>query len=142
MIKCRLFLLTLILVSCGASPIKNAVNKPLFEILTQQNDGGANIRFFEILTEPNEIKMLQNDAKLKNKISADAIQTSNFIVFNLGEKSTLGYKIGIESVLETDKNIIITVKETSPEPGSITSPVFVNPYCIVKVNSKKGIIIK
>jgi hypothetical protein len=140
--KSIIFLLTFNLFSCGVSPLKNAVNKPLFEILTQQNDGGANIRFFEILTEPNEIKMLQNDPKLKNKISADAIQTSNFIVLNLGEKSTSGFKIGIESILETDKNILITVKEISPEPGSITSPVFVNPYCIVKVNSKKGIIIK
>ena len=136
------FLLTFILVSCGVSPIKNTAKKPLFEILTQQNDGGANIRFFEILTEPNEIKMLQNDSKLKNKISANDIQTSSFIVLNMGEKATAGYKIGIESVLETDKNIIITVKETSPETGSIVGQVFTNPYCIVKVNSKKGIIIK
>ena len=140
--KSSLFLLTLILVSCGASLVKNVANKPLFEILTQQNDGGANIRFFEILTEPNEIKMLQNDAKLKNKISANDIQTSNFIVLNMGEKATAGYKIGIESILETDKNIIITVKETSPESGSIVGQVFTNPYCIVKVNSKKAIIIK
>ena len=139
--KISLSLLTLILFSC-ASSIKNTANKPLFEILTQQNDGGANIRFFEILTEPNEIKMLQNDAKLKNKISADDIQTSNFIVLNMGEKATAGYKIGIESAVETDKNIIITVKDTSPETGTIVGQVFTNPYCIVKVNSKKEIIIK
>jgi len=139
--KSILFLLALILFSC-ASSVKNSVNRPLFEILTQQNDGGANIRFFEILTEPNEIKMLQNDAKLKNKISADDIQTSNFIVLNMGEKATAGYKIGVESVVETDKNIVITVKETSPESGSTVSQVFTNPYCIVKVNSKKEIIIK
>jgi len=139
--KYSLFLLTLILFSC-ASSLKNTANKPLFEILTQQNDGGANIRFFEILTEPNEIKMLQNDDKLKNKISSEDIQTSNFIVLNMGEKESAGYKIGIESVLETDKNIIITVKETSPEKASIVSQVFTNPYCIVKVNSKKAILIK
>jgi hypothetical protein len=123
--KSILFLLTLILFSC-ASSVKNSANKPLFEILT----------------EPNEIKMLQNDDKLKNKIIANDIQTCNFIVLNMGEKATSGYKIDVESVVETDKNIVITVKETSPESGSIVSQVFTNPYCIVKVNSKKEIIIK
>ncbi|MFI0489886.1 protease complex subunit PrcB family protein [Flavobacterium sp.] len=139
--KISILFLTLILFSCATS-VKNSANKPLFEILTQQNDGGANIRFFEILTEPNEIKMLQNDAKLKNKISSNDIQTSNFIVLNMGEKATAGCKIGIESILETDKNIIITVKETSPKSHSTVSQVFTYPYCIVKVNSKKEIIIK
>jgi hypothetical protein len=82
--KISLSLLTLILVSCGATSTKNAGTKPLFEVLTQQADGGASIRFFEILTEPNEIKMLQNDDKLKNKIHPNDIQTSNFIIFNMG----------------------------------------------------------
>ncbi len=140
--KSILFLLTLILASCGASSVKNTENKPLFEILTQQNDGGANIRFFEILTEPNEIKMLQNDAKLKNKTSVNDIHNSNFIVLNMGEKETAGYKIGIDNAVETDKNIIITVKETTPKSGAVESQVLSNPYCIVKVNSKKPIIIK
>jgi hypothetical protein len=139
--KIILFLLALIMFSCGVS-INKVVEKPLFEILTQQNDGGANIRFFEILTEPNEIKMLQNDAKLKNKISSNDVQTSNFIVLNMGEISTTGYKIGIESVVETEKNIIITVKETIPRSDSTVSQDFMNPYCVVKINSKKEIIIK
>ena len=139
--KIILFLLTFILVSCGASSVKNA-NNPLVEILTQQNYGGANIRFFEILTEPNEIKMLQNDVRLKNKIDANAIQNSNFIILNMGEQATAGYTIGIENAVETDKNIILTIKETSPESDAIVSQVLSNPYCIVKVNSKKQIIIK
>jgi hypothetical protein len=134
-------LLTLVLVSCS-STIKQTANKPLFEVLTQQQDGGANIRFFEILSEPNEIAMLQNDDKLKNKIHPNDIQTSNFIVLNMGEKTTAGYQIGVESAVETDKNIILTIKETIPEPNAMVSQVVTNPYCIVKINSKKEIIIK
>ncbi len=140
--KIGLLLLTLILVSCGASSPKNSGTNALYEVLTQQADGGASIRFFEILTEENEISMLQNDEKLKNKIKPSDIQTSNFIVLNLGEKTTGGYKIGVESVVETDKNIIITIKETVPESSSTTTPVYTNPYCVVKINSKKEIIIK
>ncbi|WP_291104242.1 MULTISPECIES: protease complex subunit PrcB family protein [unclassified Flavobacterium] len=140
--KISLSLLSLILISCGASSTKSLEKKPLFEVLTQQSFGGANIRFFEILTEPNEIKMLQNDAKLRNKIKPNDIQTSNFVVLNLGEKSSGGYKIGIESAVETDKSIILTVKESAPDPSTTVTQVFTNPYCVVKINSKKGIIIK
>ena len=112
--KVLILVLTLTLFSC-ATTTKKLVSKPLFEVLTQQEDGGASILFFEILSEPQEIIMLQNDPKLKNKISPNDIQTSNFIVMNMGEKATRGYKIEIESVVETDKNIIVTTKEITPE---------------------------
>ena len=140
--KISLSFLALILVSCGASSTKSSVNKPLFEVLTQQSYGGAGIHFFEILSEPNEIKMLQNDENLKNKISPADIQTSNFIILNMGEKPSEGYKIVVENAVETDKNIIITIKETGPKPNATVAQVLTNPYCIVKINSKKAIIIK
>ncbi len=133
--------LTLVLVSCSTT-IKQTTNNSLFEVLTQQSDGGASIRFFEILSEPNEIAMLQNDEKLKDKINANDIQTSNFIVLNMGEKTTGGYKINIESAVETEKNIIVTIKEVFPEPGAMVTQVISTPYSIVKIKSKKEIIIK
>ncbi|MBG6111556.1 hypothetical protein IWX84_002443 [Flavobacterium sp. CG_9.10] len=140
--KIAILSLSILLYSCGASSTKNSAKRPLYEVLTQQNDGGASIHFFEILSEPNEIKMLQSDENLKNKISANDIQTSNFVILNMGEKNTGGYKIGIEDVVETDKNIIITVKETIPKPGGMVTQVFTNPFCVVRINSKKDIIIK
>ena len=139
--KVTLTLLTLVLVSCSSS-IKQTQNKSLFEVLTQQQDGGASIRFFEILSEPNEIAMLQNDDELKDKINANDIQTSNFIVLNMGEKTTGGYKINIESVVETEKNIIVTIKEVAPEPNSMVTQEITTPYSVVRINSKKEIIIK
>ncbi|MFV8355646.1 protease complex subunit PrcB family protein [Flavobacterium sp. XS1P32] len=135
-------LVALALVSCGTKATKNSENNSLFEVLTQQSNGGASIRFFEILSEPNQIAMLQNDENLKNKINPNDVQTSNFLVLNMGEKSTGGYSIGIDTVVETDKNIVITIKETSPEPGSMVTQAFTNPFCVVKINSKKDIIFK
>ena len=138
--KVLLASLTLVLVSCSSS-IKTVGKSSLYEVLTQQSDGGANIRFFEILSEPNEIAMLQNDDKLKHKIHSEDVQTSNFIVLNMGEKPTGGYLIGIETAVETDKSIIITIKETVPEPNAMVSQALTTPYSIVKINSKKEIII-
>lgn len=140
--KISLSLLTLLLVACGAEASKSSEKKALFEVLTQQTDGGANIHFFEILTEPNEIRMLQNDKKLKHKISPLDVQKSNFVILNMGEKNTGGYAIAIESVVETEKSIIISVKESGPEPDSMVIQALTYPFSVVKINSKKEIIIK
>lgn len=135
--------LAITVVSCSSASLKSTdARTELYEVLTQKTNGGASIRFFEILSEPNEIKMLQNDEVLKNKINASDIQNANFIILNMGEKTTGGYAIGIDKVIETDKNIIITVQETNPEPGSMVTQAITTPFCVVKINSKKEIIIK
>ncbi|WP_163399806.1 protease complex subunit PrcB family protein [Flavobacterium fluviatile] len=130
-----------LLLSCGAKKRSDS-NSPLYEILTQQSSGGGNIRFFEILTEPNEILMLQNDPLLKDKMKHDDITNSNYVILNMGEKNTGGYSIGIEKVEETDKNIIITVKENIPAEDGMVMQVISYPYTVVKIHSKKEIIIK
>ena len=140
--KISFLFIVFLLVSCGAKATKVTLKRPLFEVLTQQSDGGGNIHFYEILTEPNEIKMLQNDKQLKNKITAIDVQRSNFVILNMGEKSTGGYSVAVESVQETEKNIIINVKESSPEPDAMVTQGVTYPFCVVKINSKKEIIIK
>ena len=133
--------MVLVLFSCSTTK-KVSTNKPLYEVLLQQNDGGANINFYEILSEPKEIKMLLNDEKLKGKISTNDVQQSNFIVLNMGEKPTGGYGITVDNVSETDKNIVIKVKEITPEPGAMLTQSITYPYTVVKINSKKEIIVK
>lgn len=128
--------------SCGTSAVKKTEVNKLYEILTQQENGGSSIRFFEILSESNEIAMLQNDENLKNKINITDIQNANFIILNMGEKTSGGFKIGIETVVETASNIIVTVKETAPEQGTMVTQALTNPFCVVKINSKKEIIFK
>lgn len=135
------FVLVLTLFSCKTT-IKVPEKKPLYEVLLQQNDGGGNINFYEILTEPREIKMLLNDEKLKGKISADDVQQSNFIILNMGQKPTGGYFITVDSVTEMDENILIKVKEHNPDPGAMLTQSISYPYTIVKINSKKPIVVQ
>jgi len=135
-------LVIFVLISCGAKKTADSDSKVLYEVLTEQSDGGGNIKFFEILTEPNEIKMLENDPLLKDKMKQDDISNSNYVILNMGEKNTGGYSIGVEKVEETDKNIIITIKEVSPAADAMVMQVITYPYTVVKVHSKKEIIIK
>lgn len=129
-----------VLISCGAK--KTTSSNALYEVLTTQSDGGGNIRFFEILTEPNEVKMLENDPLLADKMKNSDIANSNYIILNMGEKNTGGYTIAVEKVEETDKNIIITTKDINPAPDSMNMQVITYPYTVVKIHSKKEIIIK
>lgn len=141
--KIALSFIVVILASCSAtSPKKAAVKKPLFEILTQQSHGGASFRFYEIITDSKEIKMLQLDENLKDKISPEDGVTSNFIILNMGEKNSGGYSITVDQVEETPSKIIVTVKEQEPKTGEMVTTVMTNPYCVVKINSKKEIEIK
>ena len=137
-----LSLFAISLVSCSSASIKTVETNKLYEVLSQESYGGASIRFFEILSLPEEIKMLQQDENLKNKISPTDIQKSNFIILNMGEKTSGGYSIGIDNVVETEKNIVVTVKENVPATGSMVTQALTNPFCVVKINSKKEIIIK
>ena len=139
--KIAIFGILFVLISCGSSAVKKT-DKPLYEILTQQEDGGAHILFFEILSEEREIKMLLSDDNLKKKIKPADITTCNFIILNMGEKNAKGYAPVIENIEETNDKIIITVREKQPKAIDYTNPVFVYPYAIVKINSKKEIVIK
>ena len=61
---------------------------------------------------------------------------------NSGEKKAEGYKFELERAVETNKNIIITVKEIVPKTNKNYLPAYKNSYCEIKINSKKEIIIK
>ena len=140
--KICLLLLSLVLFSCGASKSKES-SKPLFEVITQQPDGGGNIHFFEIVSTSQEFRMLQGDDKLKGKINPNDINESNFLILNMGEKLVNGCTIDIEDVQETEKSIVISVKENEPKISvENTLTEYVYPYSIVKINSKKEIILK
>jgi hypothetical protein len=129
-----------VLFSCASNSSKKT--KPLFEILTEQNNGGASIQFYEILSEEKEISMLLNDDNLKRKVKPEDVKTANFIILNLGEKNSSGYSVKVENIQETENQIILTVKEIKPKAGAPVTNVMSNPYTIVKINSKKEIVIK
>jgi len=132
------YIAVLLMTSCIT--VKKNEAKPLFEIFSENSNGGSKIEFYEILTEPNEFIVLLNDPELKGLVKPKDIETSNFLILNLGEKSTGGYSIGVESAKETDANIVVKIKKTSPEAGENVTYAFTNPFTIVKINSKKPII--
>jgi len=134
-------LLVLFLASCSST--KTAVNKPLYEVLTTNDDGGAHIKFYEILTESKEIMMLLGDETLRKKIKKDDTATSSFIILNSGPTKESYNRVKVEKVVETATEILVYVKDTQKSTEENLADENISyPYTIIKINSKKPIVIK
>ena len=73
------------LASCGSTKTPTG-KKPLYEVLTKQENGGGNIQFYEIISDEKEIGMLLGDEHLHGKVKPADIQTANFVILNLAKK--------------------------------------------------------
>jgi hypothetical protein len=135
------FLFIALLYACSSN--KNTAIKPLYEVLTVNNDGGANIKFYEILTEPKEIMMLLGDETLSKKIKSSDTTNSSFVILNAGPTTETYNRIKIEKVVETPTQIEVSIKDTQKNTDiNLSDENTVYPYTIVKINSKKPIVIK
>jgi hypothetical protein len=125
------------------SSTKNIEKKPLYEVLLVNNDGGANIKFYEVLTEPKEIKMLLGDEILGKKIDSNDTTNSSFVILNSGPTIENYNKVSIEKVIETLEQIEVYVKDSQKNIDAVQiDDDTLYPYTVLKINSKKPIIIK
>jgi hypothetical protein len=130
-----------VLYSCSTT--KNTPNKQLYEVLSVNNDGGANIKFYEILTEEKEIKMLLGDETLAKLIKSKDIVESSFLVLNAGPTKESLNRVKIEKIVETPTQIEVYLKDTQKNLDTTQIDDETKyPYTVVKVNSKKPIVIK
>ena len=130
-----------LLYSCSST--KSTVNRPLYEVLAVNNTGGANIKFYETLTEPKEINMLLGDEALRKMIKAKDIAESNFLILNAGPTKESYNRVKVEKVIETATEIEVYLKDTQKIIESTQQDDTTNyPYSVVKINSKKPIVIK
>ena len=135
--------LVLIILLYSCSSTKNTAERPLYEVLTVNNDGGANIKFYEILTEPKEINMLLGDETLKKLIKPKDINESSFIILNTGPTKESYNRMKVEKVVETPTQIEVYLKDTQKNlDAAMIDDTAKYPYTVVKVNSKKTIVIK
>ena len=135
--------LILIIMLFACSPSKNTASKVLYEVLVVNNDGGANIKFYEVLTESKEIKMLLGDETLAKLIKPKDINESSFLILNTGPTKEPYNRMKIEKVVETDSQIEVYLKDTQKNlEATAIDDTTKYPYTVLKVNSKKPIVIK
>ena len=65
------------------------------------------------------------------------------LLVTMGEKNSGGYSIKIDSIVENEKTIVVTILETSPGKSCITTSMMTYPYQMVELkNSTKEVIFK
>lgn len=136
----KLIVLVLIvtLASCSSKKVTDT-SKQLYQVLVSSEYGGGSFEFYETITEEREFKMLLGDDEIKKFVKPNDILTSNFILVNLGEKNNGGYSVAVDKIEELSDKIKISFKKIAPTSGTSVTMAITNPYCVVKINSKKPI---
>ncbi len=137
--KIALASLFLVLFSCSSTkqPIVSAVK---YDILFGSDYGGASFQFYEIISEKDEFNILLTDDMIKPYVKKNDIETCNFILVNMGEKTKEGYTLKVQKVEELPDKILVTLKEI--EPRGNVAQVTTKPCYVIKIKSKKPIEIK
>lgn len=126
------------LFSCTPTKVKES-SKSLYQVLVSNDYGGGSFQFYEIISEEKEFKMLLGDEEISRFIKPNDIATSNFVLINLGEKNSGGYKIEIKSVEELLDKVVVSINEVKPDSSQNVIQSITKPYCVLKINSKKPI---
>ena len=140
----RLFVIYIFLLSsCSSSSTINKQTMIIsqdtitFETLAEDFYGGMTDSKFIVIKEEttlNEIYKLIN----KNKSPGIKIPIINFeketvLVLFLGEKSSGGYSIAVEQILDENEKVTVKYKVTLPKLGEMVTTVITQPYCIIKI---------
>ncbi|MCW1148724.1 protease complex subunit PrcB family protein [Flavobacterium lacisediminis] len=137
--------LLLIIISCSTAIPKEEFDSS-FSVIYKSEIGGAD-KAGHILIQDNEtyIKFIESlkldESKYANFLKVD-FKKKDVLVLYQGQKTSGGYSIDIESVLNENHTIFIKKKETEPKKGEMTTSVITSPYCISLIPKGKKIIVE
>lgn len=130
---------SLVFISCVSKKPVVLENNELYDIILRKEDGGAKFRFYEIISEEKEFKMISKDEFIKPYLEKDEYEKSNFILVNLGLKSKMGYQIKVVKAEEKANKIILQIVETEPKTIETETVGDFTPNYVIRVKSKKPI---
>lgn len=110
-----------------------------FENLVEDQIGGYNKEEIRIISDR---KGLLEVYGYVNRIRKPGFTIPNIdfsketiVAVFMGEKTSGGYAVSIESVREENEKIIVQIKEIKPGPKDMVTMVITQPFCFVKINS-------
>ena len=118
------------------SPISLTDEQTDFETVSEGNYSGHDDKKEYVIKDISQWKTLWSLVNSRAIPQSD-LPNINFddemvIAVFQGSHSTGGYSIEIVEILEKANSLEVTVKETSPSPGSIVTQAFTQPYHIIK----------
>ena len=108
----------------------------IFEVLLEGPQGNISTKQNTLITSQKMLEEVLEGINSTQDPGADIpeLDFSNYQVglASMGEKTSGGYSITIESIEKTPKNIIINVVEESPAPGDAVTSVMTSPFVLFK----------
>ena len=149
----RLFLILLAttLFSCKTSQVVSTTSfEPKvisFVELNSGTNGDFPIKSNEVISNQSDYNKAWEAAFKrffdKQKPARIDFENSMILLVTMGEKTSGGYKIKIDSIVENEKTIVVTVLETSPGKNCMTTSVMTYPHQIVELKkSTKEVVFK
>lgn len=132
----RLILVFVLFFSCTSSKDLSQDTIP-FQTITQDYYGGLIDSKFIVIEDVkslDEVYDLLSKGK-SPKLEAPKINFDNetIIALFLGEKTSGGYSISVEKVVNYKDSIVVNYKTETPKKGEMVTSVMTQPYCIIKM---------
>ncbi|AWG26418.1 protease complex subunit PrcB family protein [Flavobacterium kingsejongi] len=130
---------TLLLFSCntGKKVVSNE-SAPEFKVLTVSEYKGKEKKMYEVIQNEAQLKALYAAVEDPEVPTID-FKKSRIVALFLGEKNSGGYGIAVDKVTEKDNVVWVTVKETKPAAGEMSTMAITRPFTIVKIHTTKPI---
>lgn len=126
-------LTVLILFSCSSTKSAKTVS---FDVLTDSAYRGKTTQSYEIIDNHEDLKKVYAVVKDELVPNVDFAKCRIVALF-MGEKTSGGYAIGIESVREENGKVIVKIKKSYPD--GMATMALTQPYVIAKINTTKKI---
>lgn len=108
-----------------------------FEILAQNSNGGKGDLEFMVIKDKkalNEIYgLISEDRFPELEIPLINFEQEFVVALFLGEKTSGGYSISVEQIMNVNDKVIVIYKIESPKKGEMVTTVMTQPYCIIKM---------
>ncbi len=123
------------------SSMKNSNEKTqvLFEVLVEDQVGGFVKEETRVIRDRKGLLEVYGYVNRIRKpgFSIPKIDFSKetIVAVFMGEKTTGGFSVSIESIKEDKEKLTVQIKETKPSPTDMVTMVITQPFCFVKINS-------
>ncbi len=133
-----LFLLVLFLLLAGFPAFADEGAAIPFRQIARGSYGGGDIRRYLVVQDEEQWKNLWHEIKGRESEPprVDFVQNAVVAVFQ-GEKTSGGYSIAVEAVVEKGNCITIMVREREPGPKSLFTTAFSSPWEVVAITRKE-----
>lgn len=140
----KIIMLTLLLMVITGCNVKD-VKEPIKKDTKFEEKGTIDNISYEVLDNCNFSNNYDKEKRKKIGYFIDTLNQPNapyYYIIQAGEKPTGGYDINIVDLKKENDKFVVTVKETSPNPGQIVTEAFTYPKCCIRFNKSVDVQIK